>query len=77
MNEQEIEGDRKDRIADARHEIEAILKKYQLELVAEDMIGQTTKLAMMVSFRDLKDYSKAIIAQPKNPLVGMDGKKLK
>ena len=67
--EEEITKDRQDRVIKAKAEIEAVLDKYELSLVAEDMIGERTKISLMLNFVDTKKYPDAIMAQEVNPIL--------
>lgn len=69
MNDEQITADRQGRVKKAKEEIELILRKYELDLQAEDMIGEHTKLSIMLQFRDTKKYPEAKLAQPVAPLV--------
>lgn len=63
MTEEQIKKDRQDRVVKAKDEIQSTLKKYELELVAEDMIGEHTKIEVMLQFQDRKKYPTAKLAQ--------------
>ena len=65
MNEQEITKDRQGRVVKAKEEINEILKKYELDLQAEDMIGEHTKIQVMLQFRDTKKYDSSIAEEDK------------
>lgn len=67
MTDEEIKKDRQSRVEKAKKEIETILRKYELDITAEDMIGEHTKLKVMVQFVDTKQYD-AKLAQPLKPL---------
>lgn len=69
MNEQQIEEDRKKRATEARKEIESILRKYEVDLVAEGQIGDFVKIEVMMQMKDRKKYPDAILAQPENPII--------
>lgn len=69
MTDKEIQKDQQERIIKAKEDIGAILKKYELDLAAEDMIGEHTKIKVMVQFVDTKKYPKADLAQPVNPVI--------
>lgn len=64
MDDKQIEKDRQERVTKAKKEIEDILRKYDLDITAEDMIGEHTKLKVMVQFVDTKKYPDAKLAQP-------------
>ncbi len=68
MNEEQIKQDRQERVTSAKGEIEAILKKYELDIMAEDMIGEHTKLKVMVQFVDTKKYDSPL-AQPDKVII--------
>lgn len=69
MTEEEIKKDSQERVTKAKEEINKILKKYELDVAAEDMIGEHTKIKVMVQFVDTKKYPKADLAQPVNPVI--------
>lgn len=69
MNEKQINEDRQKRVEQAKEEINAILKKYELDIVAEDMIGEHTKVKVMVQFVDTKKYEKAELAQEDKKII--------
>lgn len=68
MTEEQIKQDRQSRVEKAKGEIEIILKKYELDITAEDMIGEHTRLKVMVQFVDTKKYDTPL-AQPYNPII--------
>ena len=63
MDDKQIQEDRQKRVTQAKAEIEVILRKYDLDITAEDMIGEHTKLKIMVQFVDTKKYPDAKLAQ--------------
>lgn len=72
MNEIEIMQDRQRRVAEAKGKIEAILREYDLDLQAEDTIGEHTKISVMLQFRDTKKYPDAVVAQEENHVINMN-----
>lgn len=68
MNEQEQTKDRQARVVKAKDEINLVLKKYELDLQAEDMIGEHTKISVMLQFRDTKKYE-SDIAEEEKPII--------
>lgn len=69
MTEEQITKDRQERVEKAKNEIGVILQKYELDLTAEDMIGEHTKINVMLQFRDIKKYPEAKIAQEVDPII--------
>ena len=74
MTDEQIEKDRQERVTKAKEEIEAILRKYELDVTAEDMIGQHTMIKIKVQFIDTKKHN-APLAQKHNPIVTEDNMK--
>lgn len=72
MTEKQIEQDKQKRVTEAKKEISDVLKKYELDIMAEDMIGEHTKIKVMVQFVDTKQYPQADLAQPDRPVVTED-----
>ncbi len=72
MNDQEIQKDRQSRVILAKDEITAILTKYELDLQAEDHIGEHTKISVELQFRDTKKYPEAKLAQEEAPVITPD-----
>lgn len=72
MKDNKIEEDRQKRVTKAKEEIAEVLKKYELNIAAEDMIGEHTKIKVMIQFVDTKQYDKADLAQPENPVISED-----
>lgn len=64
MNDEEIRVDRQGRVAECKTEVEVLLNKYQLGLIAEDFLTPHTKITLDVQFVDMKKYPNAVIAQP-------------
>lgn len=67
MTDQEIQKDRNTRADACKTELEAILKKYEFALLAEDNWTPNTKIRVEISFVDSKKYPKADLAQPEAP----------
>ncbi len=69
MTEEQIKKDRQDRVEKAKKEIGDVLGKYDLDITAEDMIGEHTKIKVMVQFVDTKKYPEAKLAQEENKIM--------
>ncbi len=68
MTQQEIQVDRNKRADACKAEIEAVLKKNEFFLTAEDNWTPNTKIKVEISFVDLKKYD-AVVAEVANPKV--------
>ncbi len=64
MNDKEIEKDIKSRVDLATKELAQLLKKHQLNLTAEDTIGERTAIKVAIRFVNTKEYPEADLAQP-------------
>lgn len=68
MNDEQINKDRQERVTKAKEEMEAVLKKYELDVTAEDKIGENTLIKIKVQFVDTKKYE-APLAQEHKPTI--------
>jgi len=68
MNDEQINKDRQARVTSAKGEIEEILRKYELDITAEDKIGENTMLKIKVQFVDTKRHDSPL-AQEHKPIV--------
>lgn len=69
MSDEEIRKDREERITNCKKELEAVLGKYHMALVAEDQWSPNTKVTVQIQFADLKKYDNAILAQEDRPII--------
>lgn len=67
MNEDQIFADRQVRVAACKDEIDAVLKKWEFNLVSEGNLSDTVKVSVMIQLQDLKKYPDAEVAQPDMP----------
>ena len=68
LNDKEIDKDRQERVGLAKEELEAILKKYELQITAEDTIAEHTKIKVAIQFVDIKNYDSKL-AQEDRPII--------